>query len=139
MALAFAVATPLLPTGIYTIPEVSMVGETEESLRKKDIPYVVGRAYARHNARGKIIGDERGMLKLLFRKGDMKLLGAHTLGEHATDLIHIALIVMVAGQGAQLLFETCFNYPTLGDMYKAATYSAVGTATRLDGLAGFSD
>ncbi len=127
---AFAVATPLLPTGIYTIPEVSMVGETEESLKKQGVEYVVGKAYARDNARGKIIGDDEGFLKLLFREGDMKLLGAHTMGERACEIIHIALVAMVGGHGAQLLFETCFNYPTLGDMYKAATYQAVGRANR---------
>jgi len=125
---AYAVAAPILPTGIYTIPEVSMVGETEEALKSKGIEYVVGRATAFRNARGMIIGDRDGRLKLLFRRGDMKLLGAHVIGEHATEVVHIALIVMVAGQGADLLYETCFNYPTLGDLYKQATYSAMAAA-----------
>jgi NAD(P) transhydrogenase len=128
---AYAVAAPLLPTGIYTIPEVSMVGDTEEALKKKSIEYVVGHAKASENARGMIIGDQDGFLKLLFRREDMKLLGAHVIGEHASEVIHIALITMVAGQGAGLLFETCFNYPTLGDMYKLATYRAVAVQRRL--------
>ena len=122
---AYAVAAPILPTGIYTIPEVSMVGETEESLRAQGIAYIVGHASSARNARGMIIGDQDGRLKLLFRRGDMKLLGAHVMGEHASEVIHIALIIMVAGHGADLLFETCFNYPTLGDLYKQATYSAM--------------
>lgn len=128
---AYAVATPILPTGIYTIPEVSMVGETEESLKEKGVAYVVGQAKASENARGMIIGDQDGFLKLLFRREDMKLLGAHVIGEHASEVIHIALILMVAGQGADLLIETCFNYPTLGDMYKMATYRAAGARRRL--------
>lgn len=122
---AFAAATAVLPTGIYTIPEVSMVGETEESLRTKGIEYIVGRAFTRDNARGKIKGDADGFLKLLFRSGDMRLMGAHCIGEDACETIHIALIVMVGGHGAQLLFETCFNYPTLGDLYKTATIDAI--------------
>ena len=131
---AFAAAAQVLPTGIYTIPEVSMVGETEDALRAKGVEYFVGRAFARDNARGKISGDTDGFLKLIFRRGDMKLIGAHTLGENACETIHIALIVMVAGQGAQLLFETCFNYPTLGDLYKTATLDAMANNAALDGL-----
>jgi NAD(P) transhydrogenase len=130
---AFAVANPVLPTGIYTIPEVSMVGETEESLRTQGVEYFVGRAFARDNARGKMKGDSDGFLKLIFRRGDRRLLGAQAFGEDACETIHIALIVMVAGQGAQLLFETCFNYPTLGELYKIATIDALASDGTADG------
>lgn len=133
---AFAAAAPVLPTGIYTIPEVSMVGETEESLRTKGVEYIVGRAFTRDTARGKMKGDTDGFLKLLFRRGDMKLMGAHAFGEDSCETIHIALIVMVAGQGAQLLFETCFNYPTLGELYKTATIDAIDTTVPNAGTEG---
>lgn len=116
---------PLLPSGIYTIPEVSMVGETEESLRKKGIPYIVGRARYADNARGEIIGDESGFLKLLYSQDGLKLLGVHVIGEHATEVVHIGLMVMLAGGGAELLSRACFNYPTLGDLYKHANYNAL--------------
>ncbi|MCC6586749.1 MAG: Si-specific NAD(P)(+) transhydrogenase [Bryobacterales bacterium] len=124
---------PLLPTGIYTIPEVSMVGETEESLNKAGIEYVVGRASYAENARGQIIGDHTGFLKLLFRKSDMRLLGAHAIGEQATEVIHIGLVAMMTNSGADLFHETCFNYPTLGDLYKAAAYDALMAAHRKPG------
>ena len=133
---AFAAATSVLPTGIYTIPEVSMVGETEEALRTKGVEYFVGRAFARDNARGKMKGDVDGFLKLIFRRGDMKLIGAHTFGEDACETIHIALLVMAAGHGAQLLFETCFNYPTLGELYKSATIDALASNGLVDGMTG---
>lgn len=115
----------ILPTGIYTIPEVSTAGETERSLREKGIPYVVGRASYDQNARGKIVGDERGFLKLLFRESDMRLLGVHALGEQASELVHIGLIAMLCDAGASLFDRACFNYPTLGDLYKQATYLAM--------------
>lgn len=121
---------PLLPTGIYTIPEVSMIGETEEALREKGIEYVAGRASYADNARGEIIGDTSGFLKLLFRKSDMKLLGAHAIGEQATELIHIGLVAMMTNSGAELFDHTCFNYPTLGDLYKVAAYDALLSSLR---------
>ncbi|MBI2213913.1 MAG: Si-specific NAD(P)(+) transhydrogenase [Acidobacteria bacterium] len=115
----------LLPAGIYTIPEVSALGETEQSLRELGIEYVVGRATFMDNPRGKIIGEETGFLKLIFRADDMKLLGAHVIGEEATELIHIGLMAMLSGSGADLFNQACFNYPTLGDLYKYATYDAM--------------
>lgn len=115
----------LLPTGIYTIPEAAMVGETEGSLKSHGIEYVAGRADYRDNARGKIIGDETGFLKLLFRKSDMALIGIHVIGEQATELVHVGLMAMRAGGGADLLLHTCFNYPTLGNLYKMATFEAI--------------
>ena len=115
---------PLLPTGIYTIPEASMVGETEESLTRQGIAYVVGRARYADNPRGRIIGEDAGFLKLLFRRDDLRLVGVHVIGEQATELVHVGLTAMMLGATAELFNRTCFNYPTLGDLYKFATYDA---------------
>jgi len=117
--------SPVLPTGIYTIPEASMVGETEESLQKQGVDYVVGRARYEDNPRGSIMGDEAGFLKLLFRRDDMRLIGAHVVGEQATEVIHVALVTMLMEGGADVFNRACFNYPTLGDLYKYATYDAI--------------
>jgi NAD(P) transhydrogenase len=125
------VVAPILPTGIYTIPEASMVGETEESLKTKGISYFIGRARCADSPRGQIIGDESGLLKLLFRQDDMRLLGVHVVGEQATELVHLGLIAMMVEAGADLFNRTCFNYPTLGDLYKYATYAAM---LKRDGL-----
>jgi NAD(P) transhydrogenase len=119
------VVAPILPTGIYTIPEASMAGETEESLKAKGIACVVGRARYVDNPRGQIIGDEAGLLKLIFARDDMRLLGVHVVGEQATELVHIGLVAMMLNAGAELFNRTCFNYPTLGDLYKYATYEAM--------------
>ncbi len=116
---------PLFPYGIYTIPEVSMAGETEASLRAQGVPYVKGVANFAENARGVMIG-ETGHLKLLFHRDDLKLLGVHCVGEGATELVHVGLVNMLAGGGAQLFIEACFNYPTLSEAYKYATYDALG-------------
>jgi NAD(P) transhydrogenase len=116
---------PILPTGIYTIPEVSMAGETEESLRKKNVPYVVGKTPFSQNARGEIIGEKNGMLKLLFFAETMKLAGVHVIGEHASELVHIGLSALMLQADADLFIQTCFNYPTLAEAYKYATYDAL--------------
>ena len=115
---------PLFPNGIYTIPEVSTVGATEEGLRERGVDYVVGRAEYAGNARGAIIGDRNGFLKLLFRRRDMKLLGAHMIGEQATELVHIGLMTLLRGGGASDLQRACFNVPTLSNLYKDAAYRA---------------
>jgi len=120
--------SPLLPNGIYTIPEVSMLGETEESLKKKGIPYVVGRAGYKDNARGRIIGDDDGFLKLLFREGDTKLIGVHIMGEIATEVVHIGLMAMMCNASSDLFIDACFNTPTLGLLYKTATLDALKQA-----------
>ena len=122
---------PILPTGIYTIPEVSMAGETESSLKKKGVRYIAAKAHYRHNARGKIIGEKDGFLKLLFAWDDLKLLGVHVIGEHATEVVHVGLVAMMAGSTAHIFNETCFNYPTLGDLYKDATYQAMAIRSGL--------
>jgi NAD(P) transhydrogenase len=125
--------SPLLPSGIYTIPEVSMLGETEQTAREKNIEYYVGRAEYRQNARGQIIGDDSGLLKLLFRKSDLRLIGVHVIGEMATEVVHIGLMAMLTECNLQIFNRACFNYPTLGDLYKQATYNMVRTHLR-DGI-----
>jgi NAD(P) transhydrogenase len=115
----------LLPTGVYTIPEVSMVGDTEESLRHAGVAYSVGRAAYAASARGRIIGDPDGVLKLIFHTPDMKLLGVHAIGEQATELVHVGLIAMLAGLSATVFEEACFNIPTLGSLYKIAAMDAM--------------
>lgn len=116
---------PIFPTGIFTIPEVSMAGETEESLKKAGVEYVKGVALFDHNARGVIIGS-KGVLKLLFRKADLKLLGVHILGESAIELVHQGLSALMHGATADHFIELCFNYPSLSEAYKYATYDAMG-------------
>jgi NAD(P) transhydrogenase len=120
---------PVLPYAIYTIPECSMAGETEEALREKNIPYVAGRAAYDKNARGQIIGDLGGFVKLLFHQDDMRLLGVHVLGELAAELVHVGLSAILMSQGADLFMQTCYNYPTLTELYKYATYDALGKLT----------
>jgi NAD(P) transhydrogenase len=115
----------LFPTGVYTIPEVGMVGETEEALVAKGLRYVAGRASYDRNARGKIIGDAHGTLKLLFSLPDLTLVGVHIIGEQATELVHVGLIAMLGHGTAHLLAEACFNLPTLGHLYKTAALDAL--------------
>jgi len=116
------------PYGIYTIPEASMAGETEESLRKKGIEFVAGRAFYRENARGQIIGDRNGFLKLLFRRSDKKLMGVHVLGEQASEVVHIGLAAMLMDADWDLFNRICFNYPTLGTLYQRAAYDAAAAS-----------
>jgi len=130
----------ILPYGIYTIPECSMAGETEDALTKKGIPYVVGKALSNTNARGQIIGDKDGFVKLIFHEEDLKLLGVHVIGEQASELVHVGLTALLMGAGADLFIQTCFNYPTLTEMYKYATYDALGQrAKRLAARAAISE
>ncbi len=116
----------VLPYGIYTIPECSMAGATEESLIEQKVPYIAGRASYSANARGQIIGDNEGFLKLLFRSSDMKLLGVNVIGEGATELVHVGLTALLMDADADLFINSCYNYPTLSDLYKYATYDALG-------------
>jgi NAD(P) transhydrogenase len=115
----------LQPTGVYTIPEASMVGLTEQAARDAGEDIIVGRAPYDRNARGQLTGDESGFLKLVFRRADMRLLGVHAVGEQATELVHVGLIALMCGGDAELFNRACFNYPTLGDLYKYATYDAM--------------
>jgi NAD(P) transhydrogenase len=116
----------MLPMGIYTIPEISAVGETEESCREKKIDYVAGRAQYANNARGLITGDTSGMLKLIFRRTDKQLLGVHIIGESATELIHLGVQALETGGKLDAFIELVFNYPTLSETYKYAAYDGLG-------------
>jgi NAD(P) transhydrogenase len=116
----------MLPMGIYTIPEISAAGETEESCKEKKIDYCVGRALYANNARGHIIGDTAGMLKLVFARADKKLLGVSIIGESATELIHIGMMVLDHNETIDEFIEQVFNYPTLSETYKYAAYEGLG-------------
>jgi NAD(P) transhydrogenase len=116
----------MLPMGIYTIPEISAAGETEESCKEKKIDYVVGRARYANNARGHITGDTSGLLKLIFARSDRKLLGVSIIGEIATELIHIGMMILDNGLMLDEFIEQVFNYPTLSEMYKYAAYDGLG-------------
>ncbi len=116
----------MLPMGIYTIPEISSAGETEESCKEKKIDYCVGRALYANNARGHIIGDTAGMLKVIFARADKKLLGVSIIGESATELIHIGMMVLDHNGTIDEFIEQVFNYPTLSETYKYAAYEGLG-------------
>jgi NAD(P) transhydrogenase len=118
--------SPVLPLAVYTIPEMSSVGLTEDECMAKDIPCLVGRSFYENNARGQIIGDMSGMIKLVFSPADKKLLGAHIIGEQASELIHIASHVMMAGGSIDAFIDAVYNFPTLGDAYKYAAYDGLG-------------
>jgi NAD(P) transhydrogenase len=109
-----------LPYGIYSIPEISYVGLNEEELTEAEIPYETGVARYREIARGHILGDENGMLKILFHRETLKLLGVHIIGELATELIHIGQAVMALNGDLRYLRDAVFNYPTLAECYKVA-------------------
>ena len=115
----------LFPYGIYTIPEISMVGRTEEEMTEDNVPYEVGRAQYREIARGQIIGDDSGMLKLLFHTKTRKLLGVHIIGEGASELVHIGQAVLALGGTVDYFVETVFNYPTLAECYKTAALDGI--------------
>lgn len=109
-----------LPFGIYAIPEISYVGMNEEELTKQGIPYEAGIARYREIARGQLLGDENGMLKVLFHRTTAQVLGVHIIGEYATELIHIGQAVMALNGGLNYLRDAVFNYPTLAECYKVA-------------------
>jgi NAD(P) transhydrogenase len=112
------------PYGLYTIPEASMIGESEESAGQRGIDVVIGRAWYRDNPRGQIMGDLDGLLKLVFRTEDRRLIGVHMVGERATELIHIGQMVMHMHGGLDDLLDPIFNFPTLADLFKHAAYDA---------------
>jgi NAD(P) transhydrogenase len=116
----------ILPYAIYTIPEVATVGLSEEDCKKKGIDYGTGRASYRNNARGQIIGDVQGMIKLVFERDSKKLLGVHIVGENASELLHVGMIVMQFGGTISAFIDCVFNFPTLGEAYKYAAYDGLG-------------
>ncbi|OIR09218.1 soluble pyridine nucleotide transhydrogenase [mine drainage metagenome] len=113
------------PYGIYTIPECSMAGETEDKLSAAGVPWVSGIAHFSANARGQIIGARSGFVKLLYHRETLKLLGVHVIGEGASELVHTGLVALHMGATAQTFLDLCFNYPTLGELYKTATQDAL--------------
>lgn len=123
----------LFPYGIYTIPEISMVGRTEEELTQAGIPYEVGKARYREIARGQIIGDTSGLLKLLFECETHKLLGVHIIGEGASELVHIGQAVLAFGGRVDYFVEAVFNYPTLAECYKTAAFDGLNRLGHLSG------
>ena len=122
--------TALLPYGIYSIPEISMVGRTQEDLASADIPFGIGVARYREIARGQIIGDETGMLKLLFHRHTRELLGVHIIGEGATELIHVGQAVIAYRGKIDYFIDTVFNYPTLAECYKVAALDGINRLPR---------
>jgi len=123
--LACETSSHLLPYGIYTIPEISMVGRNEDELTRDGVPYEIGVARYREIARGQIIGDTVGMLKLLFHSETRELLGVHVIGEGATELVHIGQAVIAHGGKLDYFIDTVFNYPTLAECYKVAALAAL--------------
>jgi NAD(P) transhydrogenase len=122
--LAAGLMAPHFPVGIYSIPEISMVGATEQELTAAKTPYETGVARYREIARGQILGDDSGLFKMLFHREDRRLLGAHAIGTGATELIHIGQAVLGLGGGLDYFMRTVFNYPTLAECYKVAALDA---------------
>ena len=118
------------PYGIYTIPEISFIGKTEEQLTEEDVPYEVGVAYYREIARGQIRGDTTGRLKLIFHRETKQILGVHIIGEGAAELVHIGQAVMTLNGTVDYFIDTVFNYPTLAECYKAAAFNGVNRLAR---------
>lgn len=121
---------PILPYGIYTIPELATVGMTEEQCRTAGIRSEVGRAWYRNNARGQIIGDTKGLIKLVFDGDSLRLVGVHIVGENATELLHIGMIVMQFEGTINAFIDCVFNFPTLSEAYKYAAYDGLGNVAR---------
>ena len=119
------------PYGIYTIPEISFIGKTEEQLTEEDVPYEVGIGYYREIARGQILGDTTGRLKLIFHRETKELLGVHIIGDGAAELLHIGQAVFILKGTVEYFVDTVFNYPTLAECYKAAAFNGLNKLTRL--------
>jgi NAD(P) transhydrogenase len=120
------------PYGIYTIPEISFIGKTEEQLTEEDVPYEVGVAYYREIARGQIRGDTTGRLKIVFHRETRAILGVHIIGEGASELLHIGQAVMILGGTLDYFVDTVFNYPTLAECYKVAALNGRNKLAKFD-------
>ncbi len=114
-----------VPTGIYTIPEISSIGKTEAELTAEQIPYEVGQAFFRHLARAQIIGEPSGVLKILFHRETLEVLGIHCYGIHASEIIHIGQAVMKCGHTLKYFINTTFNYPTMAEAYRVAALNGM--------------
>jgi NAD(P) transhydrogenase len=117
---------PILPLAVYSIPEVAMAGLTEEACRAQKIDYCVGRALYRTNARAQINGDLGGIVKLVFRADDRRVLGVHVLGLGASEIVHIGLMALSAEETIDIFIDMVFNYPTFSEAYKYAAYDGLG-------------
>ena len=124
------VHTEQLPFAIFSIPEVSYIGETEEQLQAAGVPYVVGRGRYDYNPRGQITGETAGLLKLLFERDSLRLRGVHLIGLNAAEIVHIGQAFLYRQASAEEIAETLFNYPTLADMYRHAAFEALQQAQR---------
>jgi len=120
------------PYGIYTIPEISFIGKTEEQLTEEDVPYEVGVAYYREIARGQIRGDTTGRLKIIFHRLTHLILGVHIIGEGASELLHIGQAVMALGGKLDYFVDTVFNYPTLAECYKVAAFNGMNRVSKFE-------
>lgn len=114
-----------VPTGIYTIPEISSIGKTEEDLTAEKIPYEVGQAFFKHLARAQIIGERSGVLKILFHRETLEILGIHCYGNHSSEIIHIGQAVMKCGHTLEYFINTTFNYPTMAEAYRVAALNGL--------------
>ena len=137
LAAAYAFGRPVqsnpanYPYGIYTIPEISFIGKTEEQLTDEDVPYEVGVAYYRETARGQIRGDTTGRLKLIFHRETRELLGVHIIGDSAAELLHIGQAVLILKGTLDYFVDTVLNYPTLAECYKMAAFNGANKLARL--------
>ena len=122
----------LQPIGIYSIPEISFIGQTEDQLTHDCVPFEVGVSRYRELARGQIIGDSYGVLKLLVSPVDRTLLGVHVFGTGATELVHIGQAVMGCGGTVDYLVDAVFNYPTLAESYKVAALDATNKMRQVE-------
>ena len=129
-------ANMLQPIGIYSLPEISFIGKTEDQLTEDCVPFEVGVSRYRELARGQIIGDSYGVLKLLVSPEDRTLLGVHVFGTGATELVHIGQAVMGCGGTIDYLVDAVFNYPTLAESYKVAALDATNKIRQVERFAG---
>ena len=114
-----------VPTGIYTIPEISSIGKTEQELTDEKVPYEVGQAFFKHLARAQIIGERSGVLKILFHRETLEILGIHCYGNHASEIIHIGQAVMKLNGTLEYFVNTTFNYPTMAEAYRVAALNGL--------------
>lgn len=114
-----------VPTGIYTIPEISCIGKTEQELTDAKVPYEVGQAFFKHLARAQIIGERSGVLKILFHRETLEILGIHCYGNHASEIIHIGQVVMKCNATVEYFVNTTFNYPTMAEAYRVAALNGL--------------
>ncbi len=125
LGIPFKSETDLMPFGIYTIPEISIVGKTEQDLSDEGVPYEIGIARYREIVKGQIMGDDTGMLKLVFHQKTGRLLGVHIIGDGASELIHIGQAVLTYGGSIAYFVDNVFNYPTLAEAYKVAALNGL--------------